>query len=34
MSPTSLPAPGTSWMGAGSSVPPAPAQTHQQGDVR
>lgn len=34
MSPTSLPAPGSSWMVAGSSVPPAPAHTHQQGDVR
>uniref|UniRef100_H3CY46 E3 ubiquitin-protein ligase CBL n=1 Tax=Tetraodon nigroviridis TaxID=99883 RepID=H3CY46_TETNG len=34
MSPTSLPAPGSSWMAAGSSVPPAPGQTQQQGDVR
>lgn len=34
MSPTSLPAPGTSWMIAGSSVPPPPTQIHQQGEVR
>eukprot|EP00066_Takifugu_rubripes_P020285 XP_011609551.1 PREDICTED: E3 ubiquitin-protein ligase CBL-like [Takifugu rubripes] len=33
MSPTSLPAPGTSWMIAGSSVPPPPTQIHQQGEV-
>lgn len=34
MSPTSLPASGTPWMIAGSSVPPPPTQIHQQGEVR
>lgn len=33
MSPTSLPASGTSWMIAGSSVPPPPTQIHQQGEL-
>lgn len=33
MSPTSLPAAGTSWVIAGSSVPPPPTQIHQQGEL-